>query len=244
MSTERARTRPLRVGLLKADSVRPQHLEIAGDYDAMFEKLLRDCDPPIAWTVYDVVAGELPEATDACDAYVITGSKWSAYDPDPWIEALSDFIRRCDAAGRRLVGVCFGHQLVAQALGGRVERAPQGWGQGVHGFEVVADAPWMDPPLDACRLGFSHQDQVVALPPGARLLARNGFCPVQMYAVADRILAVQGHPEFPTEYLRALIEMRRERLGPQRTEEALASLATPTSRETVARWIARFLRGD
>ncbi|MCA9771773.1 MAG: hypothetical protein KC466_05150, partial [Myxococcales bacterium] len=154
------------------------------------------------------------------------------------------FIRACDADRRRLVGVCFGHQLIAQALGGRVERAAQGWGQGVHGFDVTAREAWMTPPLGRCRLGFSHQDQVVLPPPGARVLAGNAFCPVQMLAVGRHVLGLQGHPEFPGAYLEALIELRRERLGAKATEAALRTVKETTDRTTVARWIFRFLMDD
>ncbi|HKX92033.1 MAG TPA: type 1 glutamine amidotransferase [Sphingomicrobium sp.] len=206
-----------------------------GDYPAMFERLLGD-----GFDVerFDVRAGELPKP-GAHDAVLITGSPAGVYDPLPWIEPLKDFIR---AAGEtRMVGVCFGHQAMSEALGGRVEKSDKGWGTGLHRYAVVGREPWMDEGAEIA-VPASHQDQVVIQPPKTEVVATSDFTPLAALAWADRpAISFQFHPEFAPEFAKALIAARRDRLPDP--DAAIASLDAPNDRTRVAGWIRRFLLG-
>jgi GMP synthase-like glutamine amidotransferase len=172
---------------------------------------------------------------------VVTGSSAGVYDPLPWIEPLKEFLRA--ARGRaKLVGVCFGHQVMAEAFGGRVEKSERGWGVGLHRYELFARRDWMEP-VDRICVPASHQDQVVAPPPGATVLAGSAFCPNGMLAYDDQsAISLQLHPEFEPAYARALIETRRgDRYLDADADRAILSYEQPDDRARVGAWIQRFL---
>ncbi len=231
----------MKIGILAAGAP-PRALQPAfGDYPAMFEALLagRGYD----WRTYDVPAGGLPQRPEDCDAYLVTGAAAGVYDGDAWIAALLDFLRA--AKGRaKLVGVCFGHQAMAQAFGGQVIKSPKGWGIGLHTYGVEQPLPWMDAGR-AFALAASHRDQVVELPPAARVIAGNDFCPNGMLAYDDApAISVQLHPEFAPAYSTALIEGRRGSRFPEaQAAEAVKSLKRPDDHGRFAGWIASFLEG-
>ncbi|MEH3117407.1 MAG: type 1 glutamine amidotransferase [Methylorubrum populi] len=190
---------------------------------------------------FDVTAGHWPGAPETFDAFVVTGSPASVYDPIPWVADLLAFLRDLDPS-KKLVGLCFGHQALAQAFGGRVERSERGWGLGLHVYGVVERAPFMDE-ADKIAIPVSHQDQVVALPPGARVLAGSAFTPYGVLAWTDRpALSFQCHPEFAPDYARALTDGHRAgATQPDLVAAALASLDAPHDSARVAGWIRRFL---
>jgi GMP synthase-like glutamine amidotransferase len=188
---------------------------------------------------YDVAAGALPGAPADHDGYLITGSPAGVYEPHPWIPPLETFLRA--AKGKvKLVGLCFGHQIMAQAFGGRVEKSERGWGIGLQSYDVVERAPWMDD-VRSFAIPVSHQDQVIELPPATRVLARNDFSPFGLLAYDQQpAISFQGHPEWEPAFAQALIDSRRERVpGP---DQAIASLDAPNDRARVGEWIRRFLR--
>lgn len=226
----------MRIGLLQCDHVLDELRNIAGDYDDMFRRWL-----PAEWRIYDLPRGELPRFLDECDAYVASGSKASVYDDEPWIRAFEQFVRDLHAAGKPFVGVCFGHQMMAQALGGRVAKSPNGWGIGVHRFHLDIQEPWMDPPLPAVNVLMSCQDQVEQLPPGAVALGGNSHCPVGLFRVRS-LLGIQGHPEWTPDYAAALLEIRRERIGSVRVDAALDTLTHPFDSDQLALWAMRWFQ--
>jgi GMP synthase-like glutamine amidotransferase len=232
----------VRVGLLECDHVAERFRGIGGDYAAMFRTLFAThLGDAVELVRFDVIGGELPPGPAACDGWVCTGSRHSAYDDLPWIADLQGFVRDVRDAAVPFIGICFGHQVLAQALGGRVERARGGWGAGVHKLQVVRTASWMDPHADALALHFMHQDQVVTVPPGAEVLGRADHCPVAMLQAGERMVGVQAHPEFTAAYADALLVDRVARIGDDEVAAARASLAQPTDEATVVRWIARVL---
>ncbi len=231
----------MKIGILQCDAVKPQFREQHGDYPAMMQSLFKQVEPALSFKIYDVVNGHYPTDLNDCDGYITTGSKASVYDGNAWIAELQGFISRLRQAEKRLIAICFGHQLVAQAFGGQVEKSEQGWGVGVHVMAVKRAVPWMEPPLENCHLLVSHQDQVVELPTEAALIAGSAFCPHAMFQLGSSILAIQGHPEFTKPYARALIEFRRHLLGEAVYTAAIESLQHHTDEQNIARWMIRFI---
>lgn len=231
----------MKLGLLECDHVSERFRHLSGDYADMFAALLAGAAPEMTVVRFDVCRDDRPAAVDDCDAYLCTGSRRSVYDPDGWIGELASFVRQAHDAGVPFVGICFGHQMLAEALGGKVERAAGGWGVGVHEIGIARPEPWMAPAAHRCRLQFMHQDQVVRLPPGGRVLGRTDHCPVAMLAVGDTMLGLQAHPEFTVPYADALLAERAELIGVERASAARRSLATPTDEDLVAGWIVHAL---
>lgn len=205
-----------------------------GDYPAMMTRML---DGEFEIDTFDVAAGEFPADPSDYEAYLVTGSPAGVYDPLPWIEPLKQFLR--DAGDRKLVGICFGHQIMAEAFGGHVEKSDKGWGIGLQHYEIDRVEPWMDE-MASIDVPASHQDQVVAQPPHTEVIASSPFTPFAALAWTDRpAISVQFHPEFDSDYAKALIEARREKMPD--ADRAIASLARPNDNARIADWIRRFL---
>jgi GMP synthase-like glutamine amidotransferase len=205
----------------------------------MFEGLL---GPDYRYRTYAADEGELPNSPTECDAWLITGGASGAYDPDPWIGATMDFLRAAKGQAA-LVGVCLGHQLMAQAFGGQVIKSPKGWGIGENTYRLQLREPWMDAGPDSIRLPASHQDQVVEKPPGAEVFAASEFTPFAGLVYRDqKAVSIQPHPEFAPAYAIALIEARRGKVYPDdQADQAVASFSQTDDRLRIGRWIKAFL---
>ncbi len=230
----------MNVGLLACDEVAERFRHIAGGYQQMFERLLSPHIPGLRITRFDLQAGNVPSDPKACDAWITTGSRASVYDEADWIRATESFIEQVAETDRPFVGICFGHQLLAQTLGAEVKRAPGGWGVGVLPMNVVHNENWMAPRQSVVRMQYMHADQVMAVPAGATLLGAAPHCPVAMFQHGPRLLGIEAHPEFPAAYARALIDDRRERIGKEAADDALARVEVPVDSSVVGGWIARF----
>ncbi len=205
-----------------------------------FESAIAPHLPEATWDVRSAVAGDCP-AVDDYDAYLITGGKFSVFDPYDWQDKLFDFILACRDRAKPLVGICYGHQAIALALGGQVERSSKGWGVGLMPVEMTARPPWMGGPDGTVMLHAMHQDQVTELPDEAELFLASDFCPLSGFHIGKTFLAIQQHPDFTPAINRRLIEKRRDRIGSV-AEPALASLSGPDDTAVSAAWIADFLR--
>lgn len=227
----------MKIGLLECDDVVGRFPHLDGGYRDMFAALL----PGFDFRHYQAHRGELPASPRDCDAWMCTGSKYSVYDKLEWIDAVSAFIRDIGETGAPFVGICFGHQMLAHAMGGEVAKASEGWGVGVLPVEVLRTEPWMHPPLQTFRIQHMHQDQVQTLPPHAVVLGRSPHCDIGMFRVGDSMLGIEGHPEFTVPFGEALIKARRDSIGDERAEQALATLSQPTDAPVVGTWISQFL---
>jgi GMP synthase-like glutamine amidotransferase len=236
----------MQIGILRTNSVRPEFQPQFGDYPAMFRAMLMAGadETALEFRDYDVQRGEYPHALGDNTAYLITGSRESVYDEQPWIRRLGEFVRELDAARHKLVGICFGHQLIAQELGGETRAAEGGWAVGVQQTCVLEAHEWMQPYRDCFGLLSSHRDQVVRLPERARLFARSEFCPNSGFTIDDHIVTFQGHPEFSKGYSRALLELRRELLGEALFQRGVASLEQTVHQPLIGRWIVNFIAGS
>ncbi len=230
------------IGIVETDQLDEEVLRLFGNYTDRFAQLLRTADPRLQFRTYCALSQQYPQDIDACDAYLITGSKFSVYEQAAWIGRLQQFVRDCYVREKKLIGICFGHQLIAHALGGDVCKSEKGWGVGLIRSEITQASAWLSPELDVFGLLVNHQDQVTRLPRGAALIATNDFCPVSSYQVNQSILTFQGHPEFSRDYLQYLIAKRRQDIGESVYQQAIASLDQPVDHEKVAKWIVNFIR--
>ena len=234
----------MRIGILKVDSVLPEFRSRHGDYPEMLIQILklnsRDDKRKLRFKTFDVERGDYPKHIDDFDGYIIPGSRKSVYDRNYWIEVLKEFVTTLDAKRKKLVGVCFGHQLIAEVLGGKTERCDRGWGVGVHETQIHKPPWFTQNHPKTCSLAVSHRDQVSILPNRAELIASNKFCPHSMFAIEKHIFSMQGHPEFTLQYAMDLLQARREILGESTYGNALKSLSISTDRNAVAAWIVEF----
>jgi GMP synthase-like glutamine amidotransferase len=165
------------------------------------------------------------------------------YDDVAWIRDTSTFLRKVRETAVPCVGVCFGHQLLAHALGGRVEKAADGWGAGNHRVELSGLAKWKDGDKATCDLLFLHQDQVVALPEDGVVLGWTDHCPVAVMAIGESMLGVQAHPEIPPELIEVLVRDRVARIGAEKAAAALDTLTLRIESDLTARWLLQFMEG-
>lgn len=217
----------------------PEHLRDAfDDYPARFRALLGE---NVATVRFNVQSGHLPHDPEAFSGAIVTGSAAGVYDDFPWISPLISWLQM--ARGRtRLLGICFGHQIMAHAFGGRVEKSHKGWGIGLHRYDVSQGEAWMHPRAASIAIPVSHQDQVVEISADARVIAQCEFTPYAGLAWGEDAISFQCHPEFQPAYAAALIEGRRgSRIPEALADEAIASLLHNNDRSVLTAWIRAFL---
>ncbi|TJZ84276.1 type 1 glutamine amidotransferase [Paracoccus hibiscisoli] len=193
----------MRIGILQCGQSPAQLKPDLGDYPDMFMRLLdgRGFD----FTTWHVEEMAFPDDIHDADGWLLTGSRHGAYEDHAFIPPLEDFIRRAHDAGVPMVGICFGHQIIAQALGGTVVKHPGGWAVGAQDYDFGGQP---------VTLNAWHQDQVVALPPGAQVAGRNAFCENAALIYGDRAFTVQAHPEFGDDFIQGLMDTRAKGVVP------------------------------
>ena len=234
----------MKLCILENDSLDPAVEDTYKGYGAMFERLLRQAGAQGQFDIFNTVKGEYPTSFDAYDAVLLTGSRADSFSQDPWVLVLKDKVQELLAAKKKLIGVCFGHQLIALCLGSKVGRAPQGWGTGRMQYQWTApELPQADGRTEEALLA-SHQDQVFDLPGGAKLLATSEFCPVAAFGVDDHVFCVQPHPEFVEDYSAFLLDKRRTLLGEEKYNASTGSLVHGHDGLAVAYMMVAFINGE
>lgn len=230
------------IGILECGQTPADWIAEHGEMADPFPPFLRRADPALAFRVYKAHRHQLPASADECDAWLVTGSPHSVYEHHAWQAELAGFLTAA-AQRRPVVGICYGHQLLHEALGGKVEKEPRGWGIGVQGYELHERPAWADAaePHDAFRLIALHQDQVTRPAPGTRLLAGNAFCLVCITTIGDNVFTIQAHPEMTRTLARDIYEDQRAKQGDEATRRAMKSLEGHIDDLAAARWILGFI---
>ncbi len=234
----------MRIGLLQCDHVADDLIDTHGDYQDMFSDLLQSQDQNIEIALYDLTTDSFHIDLNACDGYIITGSQFSAYDDIAWIHKAKKLVVDLYQADIPTIGICFGHQLIAESLGGKVEKATdKGWGVGVQNWEIKNTREWMGESAPTnFSLRASHQDQVVEMPADSTLYASSDFCPIAGFQTGKNFLSMQGHPEFSREYSNALMSKRVDRIGKDVVDIAKKSLKNDVDNRNVGAWMVEFIK--
>ena len=231
----------MKLCILENDALDPDAAAIYGRYGTMFERLFKSAGADWEYDIFYTPAGEYPASYDAYGAVLLTGSKADSFSEEAWVVALRAQVTRLLEQKKKLMGVCFGHQLIALCLGAKVARAPQGWGVGRMSHNWHRADLLLAPEDDKLALLVSHQDQVLELPRDAVLLASNPHCPVAGYSIGSEVFCVQGHPEFVEDYSAYLMGKRRETLGEDLYNRGVNSLQHGHDGLDVARMMVVFV---
>ncbi|MGY0399712.1 MAG: glutamine amidotransferase-related protein [Ostreibacterium sp.] len=236
----------MQIGILRCDNVRSTLSAEFGEYPEMIKDSFLAVDTNFEFSIYHANEGLLPDCVDKCDAYLITGSRHSVFDNDElWINQLRDFIVKLNKAKVKAIGFCFGHQLIAEAMGGKIERADCGWQIGVHTGVIQSQQDYMCPRLKQLHIAMMCEDQIQSVPDNAVVLASSPNCDYLMLQYGEHFLSTQGHPEFSQAFAKALINVRYDEFPSKRVEKGLASFSdNALDNHTLFQWFTNFLQRE
>ena len=222
----------MKIGILQAGHAAPAVRDAIGDYTAMYARMLDGND--FTYETWSVVDMEFPSSAEEADGWLISGSKHGAYEDHRFIAPLEDLIREITQTDRPLVGVCFGHQIIAQALGGTVEKFDRGWAVGRHEYDINGTPLY---------LNAWHKDQITRLPEGAETVGSSDFCKYAMVHYKGNALTIQPHPEFNARTIDALLDTRAKGVVPDELQSAArAALPLADDNKAMGSILAQFLK--
>ena len=231
----------MKVAILQCDHVLEKFRPRFGNYPEMVERMFEGTESPFSFDTYDCQKGLLPADINEYDFYITTGSKASVYEDADWIQQLTSFIQQLDKQKKKLIGICFGHQLIARARNGKVEKSDKGWGIGIATNRIVSHPVWIDDKSEQINILLSHRDQITSLPEDTCVIAESDFCPFFIVQWGEHFLSIQGHPEWNTDYCQALIRDRKNIIAQDRFDAAINSLHIKPDNEQFVRWIISFV---
>ncbi len=237
----------MKIGILETGHLSDTLKAKYGRYPAFFQRLVGPHLPEAAFFTVAIVDGEVAESPQQADGWIITGSRSGAYENEPWIPPLETFLRDCLKAHVPVVGICFGHQILAQAMGGEVVNSDKGWGVGLHDYTLTARPSWIEGMDTGFTIPAIHQDQVAKAPEGAQVFAQSDFCPIAglVYGDPDKpdAFSIQPHPEMSAAFVADIAEERLQHIIPAETmQPALKTLAKPGDQAAWGKSIAGFFR--
>jgi len=234
----------MKIAILQCDSVLEKFQSRFGDYPEMIERMFDGVDPLLSFDTYDCRQNQLPEDISKYDFYITTGSKASVYENLVWVQQLIEFVRRLDNNQKKLIGICFGHQIIALARGGKVEKSGKGWGLGMSRNRIISYPEWIDNKPRRINILVSHQDQITELPTDTLLIAESDFCPFFIVQWGNNFLSIQGHPEWNSDYSRTIINNRRDIFPADQIDTSLHSVEIEPDNAMFVQWIMRFVKNE
>ena len=215
----------MKIGILLVGRASEDLVEKYGTYAEMLIALINSDEKVFEFETFNILDSVFPKNHLECDGWIVTGSPHGVYEEHSWIPPVSQLINDIYNANLPIFGVCFGHQLIAQALGGHVEKSIKGWGLGLHTYKIDNSASYMGNLSEELTLNICHQDQVLQLPENSTLYASSEFCENAGFYIKDKVLTMQAHPEFKVDFTEALLNARREVIIPKEfTDPALKKL--------------------
>lgn len=237
----------MKIGILETGEVHEALIEKHGDYPSMFVKLLQKKSPDTTFFIVRVCDGDPLGNPEAADGWIVTGSRHGVYDDLPWINPLKNFLRESIREKIPVAGICFGHQILAEAMGGKAEKSHKGWGLGVHEYNTRDTPNWMSSLSDSFTGHALHQDQVTQQPPNTTVIAGSDFCEFAALVYGDPenpdAISIQPHPEFSSDFVNDLIDVRLTGIVPEDVEaKARDTLGQHVHNEEWGGWINQFLK--
>jgi len=235
----------IKLGILQVNHDKSVEVGDAFPDDAhRFRDLFDQQEDRFQYRVYMTIGGELPQDLSEQDAFMITGSPLSVLDQHIFTEGLTDFIKHCDNEKKPLMGACFGHQAIALALGGKVEKATDGYNVGIEDTHFQNHRSWMQPHQDQLAMYMFHEDRVTTLPENCDLLGSSVNCKIASFAKGSHLFTTQAHPEFSPEFMSCVLKYTEDNMDTQRLESARQSLKRQTQGDVFSTWCTGFFKGQ